>query len=74
MRKLRLSLLQQLEQLETEQYGIAVDITEAHRRLYTLAEVKSWSLPGAGRLGTSSEKEAGAQSILKLGVRVRLPR
>ncbi len=47
MRKLRLSLLEQLEQLETEQYQTAVAIIEVHRLLYTLAQVKSWSLPGA---------------------------
>ena len=61
MRKLRLSLLEQLEQLETEQYRTAVAIIEVHRRLYTLAQVKSWSLPGASRLRTSSDKSAGMQ-------------
>ena len=45
MRKMRLSLLNQLERLETEQYQNAVAIIEVHRRLHTLAQVKSWSLP-----------------------------
>ena len=61
MRKLRLSLLEQLEQMETEQYQTAMAIIEIHRRLYTLAQVKSWSLPGAGRPSTSSEKPEGMQ-------------
>ena len=48
MRKMRLSLLERLEQLETEQYQNTVAIIEVHRRLYTLPQVKSWSLPGTG--------------------------
>jgi len=48
MRELRLRLLEQLGQLETKQYQNAVDTVEVHRRLYTLAQVKSWSLPGTG--------------------------
>ncbi len=56
MRKLRWGLLEQLEQLETEQHQIAGAIVEVHRRLYTLAQIKTWSLPGGGQLSTSSEK------------------
>ena len=48
MRELRLRLLEQLGQLETKQYQNAVATVEVHRRLYTLAQVKSWSLPGCG--------------------------
>ncbi len=48
MREMRLNLLEQLRRLETEQYQNAVATVEVHRRLYTLAQVKSWSLPGAG--------------------------
>ena len=66
MRKMRLSLLNQLERLETEQYQNAVATIEVHRRLYTLARVKSWSLPGAGPLITCSEKDAGMQLVTGL--------
>jgi len=66
MRKMRLRLLERLEQLEAEQYQNAVAIIEVHRRLYTLAQVKSWTLPGAGRLGICSEREAGMQLVTGL--------
>ena len=66
MREMRLRLLEQLGKLETEQYQNAVDTVEVHRRLYTLAQVKSWSLPGAGPLSTCPEGEAGMQLVTRL--------
>ena len=59
---MRLCLLEQLEQLEREQYQNAVATTEVQRRLYTLAQVKSWSLPGA-TLSIRSEREAGTPLV-----------
>ena len=45
MRKLHLSLVQQLGQLETRQCEIADGITEVERRIGILDEVMSWSIP-----------------------------
>ncbi len=66
MREMRLRLLEQLGQLETEEYQNAVATVEVHRRLYTLAQVKSWSLPGAGPLNTCSKAEARMQMVTRL--------
>ncbi len=65
MREMRLRLLEQLGQLETEQYQNAVATAEVHRRLYTLAQVKSWSLPGAGPL-SCSDGETPMQMVTRL--------
>ncbi len=62
IRKFRVGLLEQLEQLETEQYQVALSIVEVHRRLYTLARVKSWSLPG-GRLRSYSDEATGKKLV-----------
>ena len=45
MRKVHLSLVQQLGQLETRQCEIADGITEVERRIGILDEVMSWSIP-----------------------------
>ncbi len=66
MREMRLRLLEQLGQLETEQYQNAVATVEVHRRLYTLAQVQSWNLPGAGPLSTCSKREARMQMVTRL--------
>ncbi len=66
MREMRLRLLEQLGQLETEQYQNAVATVEVHRRLYILAQVKSWSLPGAGPLRTCSKREGRMQMVTRL--------
>ena len=46
MRKMHLSLHQQLDQFETEQEQIAQAILEVQRRIAVLDEVMSWSVPG----------------------------
>ena len=46
MRKMHLSLHQQLHQFETEQEQIAQSIIEVQRRIAVLDEVMSWSVPG----------------------------
>ncbi len=46
MRKLHLSLHQQLNQFEAEQQQIAEAIIEVQRRIAILDEVMSWSVPG----------------------------
>ena len=69
IQKFRAGLLEQLEQLEKEQYQIALSIVEAHRRLYTLAQVKSWSLPG-GRLRSYSDEELNQPGKSAVGIDV----
>ena len=46
MRQLYQSLLEQLQQLETEQERIGEAIIEVQRRIDVLDEVMSWSVPG----------------------------
>ena len=46
MRKMHLSLHQQLHQFESEQEQIAQAIIEVQRRIVVLDEVMSWSVPG----------------------------
>ncbi len=70
LRKFRVGLLEQLEQLETEQYQNALSIVETQRRLYTLAQVKSWSLP-EGRLRSYSAEELDQPGYSAMGIDVK---
>lgn len=46
MRKMHLSLHQQLQQFESEQEQVAQAIIEVQRRIAILDEVMGWSVPG----------------------------
>ena len=46
MRKMHLSLHEQLQQFESEQEQVEQSIIEVQRRIAILDEVMSWSVPG----------------------------